>query len=144
MFCASLITTVNSKLYFSEFKTTGKSGINKLWLGKYFLNGHPTRNCKSGLFLELRPEDHWCYHDSIMFFSQFLVVLKAPLIHRMPDFDDNICPQRTAVPPSCEYSTTRWVQKCLVCCCINSAICQEGMYTVANKAILSVCCVVRC
>jgi hypothetical protein len=51
MICAVLKTTVNSelqKLDFSEFKTTGKSGINELRL------------------------------DSTLFFSEFPVVLKAP------------------------------------------------------------------
>jgi hypothetical protein len=40
--------------------------------------------------------------------------------------------------------STRWVQKCLVCCCINDVIWQGDMYTVANKVILSVYCVVSC
>jgi hypothetical protein len=50
------------------------------------------------------------------------------------------------VPPSCssEHITTRWVQKCLVCCWINDVICQGDMYMVAKKVILSVCCVVSC
>ena len=62
----------------------------------------------------------------------------------MPNFDDKICPQWTAAPPSCsnEHSTTRGVQKCLVCGCINDVIFQGDMYTVAKKVILSVCCVV--
>ena len=81
MICATLKTTVNPelrKLDFSEFKTPGQSGINELRLGKYVLNGHPTLICNSGLFLELRPEDHCRHHDSTLIFSEFPVVLKAP------------------------------------------------------------------
>ena len=62
---------------------------------------------------------------------------KAQYIKRMPDFDDKICPRRTAAPPSCssEHSTTRWVQKSIVCCCINDVIYQGDMYTVAKKQV---------
>jgi hypothetical protein len=64
----------------------------------------------------------------------------------MTMFHDKICPQEG--PPShlpVQVSTAeRWVQKCIVCCCINDVICQGDMYTVVNKVILSVYCVVSC
>ena len=134
MICAALNTTVNlelRKLNFSEFKTTGKSGINELWLGKYVLNVHPTPNCKSGLFLDIRPEDQWCHHNSTLFFFPSSQLF---------------CPRRTVAPPSSshEHSIIRWVQKCIVCCYMNYVICQGDMYAVARKLILSVCCVIRC
>ena len=44
--CSKQLNSELRKLDFGEFKT-GKSGINKLWLAKYILNSHPTRNYKS-------------------------------------------------------------------------------------------------
>ena len=131
---------------------------NNLRLGKYFLNGHSTRNCKSGTLASFYSYDRKIT-DIIMiwhfffwrFYSEFPVVLNAPHFQRMTDLmtklDDKLCPRRSAAPPyycSSEHSTTRWVQKCLVCYCINDVICQGDMYTVAKKVILSVCCVVSC
>jgi hypothetical protein len=57
----------------------------------------------------------------------------------MSKFDDKICPQGPSRHHPVQVSTA-----CIVCCCINDAICQGDMYTVAKEVILSVSCVVSC
>ena len=96
MICATLKTTVNSelrKLDFSEFKTTGKSGINELRQGKYILNSHPTPNCKSGLFLELRRSMTSSWFDHVFF--------------RVPScFESTINPENARL--ECQKGMLRW------------------------------------
>ena len=136
MICATLKTTVNSelrKLDFSEFKTTGKLGINELRLGKYILNGHQTRNCKFGLFLELRPEDQWHHHDSSIWKQQ-----KSRECQTLMTTFSHEGPLRHL---PVQVSTAQQGPKMY---CMMLYICQGDMYTIAKKVILSVCCVVRC
>ena len=49
MLCSKQLGTRKYPTFdFSAFKTTGNSEKNERRLGKYVLNGHPTRNSKSG------------------------------------------------------------------------------------------------
>ena len=82
----------------------------------------------SGLFLELRPEDHWCHHDSTFccWVPSCLESTINPENGRlwwqslMTKFAHEGSPCHLPV----QVSATRWVQKCLVCCCIIYVICQ--------------------
>jgi hypothetical protein len=60
----------------------------------------------------------------------------------MPDFDDKICPRRTAAPPSCSAQQGE-SKNVLYAAAKNDVICHGGIYTVGKKAILSVCCAVK-
>ena len=148
MICALIKATVNSELQNLTLVSLRQLGTleNRATTGtiRFELSSN------SGLFLELRLEDHWCHHYSTFFFQSSQLSWKHHKSREcqtlMTKIDDKICPRRTATPASCssEHSTTRWVQKCIVCCCINYVIWQGYMYTVAKKVILSVCCVVSC
>jgi hypothetical protein len=104
----------------------------------------------SGLFLELRPEDHW-HHDSTLFFFRLPSCLESTINPEnarlwweiwMTKFAHEGPPRHLAVQVSTAQQGES--KKCIVCCCINDVICQGDMHTVAKKVKLSVCCVVSC
>ena len=98
----------------------------------------------SGLFLELRPEDHWRNDSTLFFFFRVSSCLERT---KNPE-NDRLCwlslmtkfahkgpphhlPVQVSTAQQGEYKHF---------CFINYVICQEDMYTVAKKVILSVCC----
>ena len=102
------------------------------------------------LFLELRPEDHW-RHDSTLFCSQSFQLAWKHYKSRKPRLWWQSLMIKFALegpprhlPVQVSIAQQGESKKCLVCCCMNYVICQRYMYTVAKKAILSVCFVLSC
>ena len=143
-------------------KTTGNSELGNLrlqWVQDNWelwkktssvLNGHPTRNSKTGTrtlsrALTWRSQTSWFY----LIFFQISSCLESTINPENARIEwQSLMRKYAHKGPLChlpvQVSTVQQVQICLVCCCINYVICQWDMYTVAKEVTLSVCCVVSC